>query len=706
MAFDHEAARKMKASWAWLALCILFRIGDPGPAIAQTAPPQNRPPAAGDLKTLETLLAKPEIRAWLEGRLAETPEPRRDESLGATISGQLDSARAHIQEMAETAPQLPAELNSARVRLVEQLRTRPIFAIGLPVLLFVALGFGLERLFYLLTGTLRRRIRAKWLDTPAGRLRVIGLRLLYGCGEIVAFAVGSIGAFLLFRWPDLLQRSVLTYLVVFLSVRLTLILTRIALSKDDPRYRLLPMSDTTARYWLVWMTAIVGLFILGKFTLDLLPEIGISASGRDLIEIAFGFSQLVLVLTVLWRAPLFSAKGYVARKYVVTTWIVTLGSTALWIFALAGKGEVFSAGLIVLSLPFALRGVRLAVDHLFRPPEDSKQPAVPAGKTRPVLAVAVDRGISAVLLLLAVYVIAAVSGVDVLHFADRETTAVRFFRGLINAAVVVLISDCIWQMCKAWIDSRLQEASSGDRYFHGEAARKNARTRTLLPVLRNMLGATLLVVAALMVLAALGVEIGPLIAGAGVVGVAVGFGAQTLVKDIIAGIFFLFDDAFRAGEYIESGTISGTVEAFSVRSIKLRHALGALHTIPFGALSTITNYSRDWVIDQMMLNVPFDADLDRIREIVETIGKELAADKRFGAAIIDPLRFQGVEKFGDFAIQICLRQMTRPGEQHAVRRQAYQMLQKAFTENGLSFAFPAMGAPPHLPASALPVAAS
>jgi small-conductance mechanosensitive channel len=701
----------MKTSWAWLAVTILLCFGDPRPVIAQTSTPAQpqakaQSPAPEDLKTLDALLAKPEVRAWLEGRMAGAPKPPADESLGAAISGQLDSAREHIQEMAETAPQLPSELNSVRARLIDQLQSRPIFAIGLPVLLFIALGFSIERLFFLLTETLRRRIRAKWLDTPIGRLRVIGLRLLYGCGEIVAFALGSIGAFLLFQWPDLLERAVLTYLIIFLSIRLTLILTRIGLSKDDARYRLLPMSDVTARYWLVWMTAIIGLFIFGKFNLDLLPEIGVSAAARDLIEIAFGFSQLVLVLTALWRAPLFNAKGYVARKYVVTTWIVTLGCTALWLIALTGKGEVFSAGLIVLALPFGLGGVRLAVDHLFRPPEGVEQSAAQPSKTRPILAVAVDRGISAVLLLVALFFIAAISGVDILHLADRETTAVRFFRGLINAAILVLISDCIWQMCKAWIDAKLQEANSSDRYFYGEAARKNARTRTLLPVFRNMLGATLLVVAALMVLGALGVEIGPLIAGAGVVGVAVGFGAQTLVKDIISGIFFLFDDAFRAGEYIESGTISGTVEAFSVRSIKLRHALGALHTIPFGALSTITNYSRDWVIDQMMLNVPFDADLDRIREIVEAIGKELAEDKRFGSAIIDPLRFQGVEKFGDFAIQISLRQMTRPGEQHAVRRHAYQLLQKAFSEHGMSFAFPSMGVPPHPPGAVLPAAAA
>ncbi len=509
----------MKPSWAGLALCILCCLGSPHPVTAQTglaqntAPAPSQSPAPEDLKALDTLLAKPEVRAWLEGHAAQTPKPKPDESLGATISDQLDSAREHIQEMATTAPQLPAELNSVRLHLIEQLKSRLIFAIGLPVLLFIALGFAVERLFYMLTGTLRRRIRAKWLDTPVGRLRVIGLRLLYGCGEIVSFAMGSIGAFLLFRWPELLERSVLTYLVVFLSIRLTLILIRIALSKNDPRYRLLPMSDTTARYWLVWMTAIVGLFILGKFTLDLLPEIGVSPAGHDLIEIAFGFSQLVLVLVALWRAPLFNAKGYVARKYVVTTWIVTLGCAALWIIALTGKGEVFSAGLIVLALPFAMRGVRLAVDHLFRPPEDAKQAvAAMPSKTRPVLAVAVDRGISAVLLLFALYIIAAISGVDILHLADRETTGVRLFRGLINAVIVVLISDCIWQMCKAWIESRLLEANAGDRTFYGEAARKNARTRTLLPVFRNMLGATLLVVAALMVLAAVGVEIGPLIA--------------------------------------------------------------------------------------------------------------------------------------------------------------------------------------------------
>src|SRR6185369_14952647 len=110
----------MKTSWAWLALCIFCCFVDPRTVAAQTASAQTQVPAPEDLKTLDALLAKPEIRAWLQGRLSETPQPKpmADPSLGATISGQLDSARDHIQEMAATAPNLPSELNSVRMHLI------------------------------------------------------------------------------------------------------------------------------------------------------------------------------------------------------------------------------------------------------------------------------------------------------------------------------------------------------------------------------------------------------------------------------------------------------------------------------------------------------------------------------------------------------------------------------------------------------------
>jgi moderate conductance mechanosensitive channel len=212
--------------------------------------------------------------------------------------------------------------------------------------------------------------------------------------------------------------------------------------------------------------------------------------------------------------------------------------------------------------------------------------------------------------------------------------------------------------------------------------------RTLLPILRNVVLIVLVTMAVLMALSALGVEIGPLIAGAGVVGVAIGFGAQTLVKDIISGMFFLLDDAFRVGEYVQSGSYKGTVESFSLRSVKLRHHRGPLYTVPFGELGAIENMSRDWVIDKVTVNVTYDTDLNQAKKIIKQVGAELAQDPEFAPQIIETLKMQGVEQFGDFAIQLRMKMMTKPGEQFVIRRRAYAMIKKAFDANGIKFAFP------------------
>jgi small-conductance mechanosensitive channel len=179
-----------------------------------------------------------------------------------------------------------------------------------------------------------------------------------------------------------------------------------------------------------------------------------------------------------------------------------------------------------------------------------------------------------------------------------------------------------------------------------------------------------------------------LIAGAGVVGVAIGFGAQTLVRDIISGVFFLLDDAFRVGEYIQSANYKGTVEAFSLRSVKLRHHRGPLYTVSFGSLGAIENMSRDWVIDKMTIGVTYDTDIDKVRKIVKGIGEALLQDPEFAPNIIETLKMQGVEQFGDFAIQLRLKMKTKPNEQFLIRRRAYALMKTAFEANGIKFAYP------------------
>jgi moderate conductance mechanosensitive channel len=184
------------------------------------------------------------------------------------------------------------------------------------------------------------------------------------------------------------------------------------------------------------------------------------------------------------------------------------------------------------------------------------------------------------------------------------------------------------------------------------------------------------------------VEITPLLAGAGVVGLAISFGAQTLVKDIITGAFFLVDDAFRVGEYVISGNYKGEVEAITLRSVKLRHHRGPLFTVPFGELRAIQNQSRDWVIDKLTIGITYDSDIEKARKLVKKIGAALAADPAHAPHILEPLKMQGVEQFGDYAVQVRLKMKTRPGEQFVIRRKAYAMIKKAFDENGIKFASP------------------
>jgi len=219
-----------------------------------------------------------------------------------------------------------------------------------------------------------------------------------------------------------------------------------------------------------------------------------------------------------------------------------------------------------------------------------------------------------------------------------------------------------------------------------DAVRRQARLRTLLPVLRNFAMVIVLVMASLSALAAMGLQIGPLLAGAGVVGIAVGFGAQTLVRDVISGIFFLVDDAFRVGEYIESGGIRGTVESFSLRSVKLRHINGQLHTVPFGDLKAITNFSRDWVVENLHVVVGYDTDLEQLETVVATVSVELSADPTMGLELIEPLRSLGVQAMIDTGMQIGLMFKTRPGHQYAVRRTVFSRIKLAFAANGIHFA--------------------
>jgi len=362
---------------------------------------------------------------------------------------------------------------------------------------------------------------------------------------------------------------------------------------------------------------------------------------------------------------------------------LSVGIVLLWVFWVIHAMASFWLVLVIMTLPLAISVTRRAVDNLLRPPGSPQAADGPPS----VLAVCIERGIRAALIIGAIAVLAWGWGIDLTHYRDQETWVGRVADGVLSAVVIVLIADLLWQAMKTAIDRKLAEAADTG-LPNTDEARRQARLRTLLPIFRNILFVVVIMVAAMMALAALGVQIGPLIAGAGVLGVAVGFGAQTFVRDVIAGMFYLMDDAFRVGEYIQAGNYKGTVEGFSIRSVRLRHHRGPVYTVPFSLLGAVQNQSRDWVIDKIAIGVTYDSDLEKARKLIKQIGLDLQKDPEFAPLILEPLKMQGVDNLGDYAVQIRAKMMTLPGEQFVIRRKAYAMIKKAFDENGIKFAFP------------------
>jgi small-conductance mechanosensitive channel len=256
-------------------------------------------------------------------------------------------------------------------------------------------------------------------------------------------------------------------------------------------------------------------------------------------------------------------------------------------------------------------------------------------------------------------------------------------------AFILLMGYVAYQAARIAIDRKIAEETGSDTpgELGDEGGERGAsRLATLLPLLRSAILIMIVVSVAAMVLMRFGVNLGPIVAGAGILGIAVGFGAQYLVRDIFSGIFFLIDDAFRKGEYIDVGDVKGTVEKISIRSFQLRHHLGPLHTIPFGEIKSLTNYSRDWVIMKLPLRVTYDTDVDKVRKLIKRLGQELLEDPVIGNQFLQPLKSQGVIEMQDSAMIIRVKFMTKPGDQWTVRQRVYAEIRALFEREGVKFA--------------------
>ena len=241
----------------------------------------------------------------------------------------------------------------------------------------------------------------------------------------------------------------------------------------------------------------------------------------------------------------------------------------------------------------------------------------------------------------------------------------------------------IWEITSLTIETYLagKDADGNQRV-------RSARSRTLLSVARTAVAVLVSVIAILLVLSQIGLNIAPLLATAGVLGLAVGFGSQKLVQDLITGFFILLEDVFAVGDVIKVGDTAGLVEAVSIRNVRLRDLAGTVHTLPFSTISTISNLTKDFSYYVFDIGVAYRENVDQVIEVIHEVGKEMREDDYFGLLIIDKLEVFGLDRFDDSAVVVKGRLKTLPIKQWEVGREFNRRIKQRFDALDIEIPFP------------------
>jgi small-conductance mechanosensitive channel len=266
--------------------------------------------------------------------------------------------------------------------------------------------------------------------------------------------------------------------------------------------------------------------------------------------------------------------------------------------------------------------------------------------------------------------------------ADLARPLLKAIAKLLPLAVAIGTADLALLLVNLAIERYLSRTGPD-----GNLIERSPRILTLLPLLRNIVMIALGAVLALVVLGEFGVNIAPLLAGAGVVGVAVGFGAQKLVQDLITGLSMLFENTIAVGDTVKIGEHVGTVESMTLRALRLRDAQGQLHTLPFNAVTSIVNASRDFGHYPFEVNIPYSGDVERSLSAIAAVLADMQGDPALAGDIVAPPELFGVERLGDWSVVLSGRIKTAPGRQIAVQRAFNARIKAKFAAEGLALAY-------------------
>ncbi len=680
-----------------------------------------------EVRELLRLLSKPELVERLREVLLESADGPDERAL--TVSGlqkylqaALVRIEVRVQNIVQAAIAVPELSNALSTAWHERMAADDFLQFPVYVIIFLFGGFGLEWLYWsYLSGSLKR-IELFKPKSYGSILKAAVLRAALLFGSISVFAFGSIGLFVSFTWSPFIADIVLSLLVGIIAMRVIIMLAVFVLAPKVDDLRLLPLDQTAAQNIYAWIIGVSSVGLIGYLCVDTLVRLAIAPASLLAVEAMAGAVFAFVIVGAIWQSDSLKRKQPVLNgvdvgadgsattgtlmsapgNFTAVLWsALVLIAFLLWLLQMS----VAMWTLVILAILFpAIKLSNTMVDHIFDHVEDHRsdpdtsddqadqadQDADPDAKPqatppsrydfyRPIA----DRLMRFILVIIAFSTLGLVWGVTSLLDSATDSFAQKMFGLIIDVVFAFLIAELLWTGIKTAIDQKL---ATIDPPVPGRAPGPEARVATLLPMIRKVLMVTILVMVVLIILSSIGINIGPILAGAGVLGIALGFGAQSLVKDIVSGVFFLIDDAFRVGEYIETGDLRGTVESVSIRSLRVRHHRGALHTIPFGELKSLTNYSRDWVIMKLEFRVPFDTDIKLVKKIIKEVSAKLKENETYGHHFIEPLKSQGVRRMEEFNMVIGVKFKTVPGEQWTIRRDAYQQIRDAFEANGIQFA--------------------
>jgi small conductance mechanosensitive channel len=562
--------------------------------------------------------------------------------------------------------------------------------------------------------------RRETLLVWAHRLLLALLMLLLNLAPVAGFGLAAgvlLGAgFVASRAAHL---SIVGIANAYLVCRIALEISRFFTAPWTPPLRLLALADSHALWLNKWLRILLATGGLSYVIISIAEILGLPAEGAKAVTLIAVLAIHVELATMIWRSRKVVGRwisGKPEPDSILSAWRRRLAATwhypalfyvlALWVAWAGGVHNAFGVLLrVVLYFMAAMILGRLGwsgsdrgLERLFPDPNarDLRHPNL-IGRARSYnpLIRTVIRIIIAILVLA---IILLGWGVKLLPWLLKN----RITHGLIVAfawvLVIVAIALVIWEIANGWLDARTDKLAKAGK------TRQALRLRTLTPILKATIGTVIGLIAGLLCLSRIGVNAAPLLAGAGVLGIAIGFGSQKLVQDIITGLFLLLEDTMQVGDVVTLAGMSGTVERLSIRTIRLRGGDGSVNIIPFSAVTTVTNQTRDFSYAQISVGVGYAENVDHVCAVLMDIARTMRKEPGWGSMMRDDLQINGLDQLGASALTITGQIRTGPGQHWAVRREFNRRMVLRFAEEHIEIPYTYLppAPPPPEPAKAEP----